>query len=165
MTKRDSETHEPHTPVDHATRGLGLGAHLGAALRNAWRPQPPPPPRLDRDVDTLPTIERVAEVTRFNVLALEQAISPNGGLRAWLKLNVLVALVLAIPAVLVVPVVTYLLGGFATWSVFLAQIAENLLRTAVMVFLIVLVIVVTGRVVRAQLAESKDKTGRGRGGA
>jgi len=79
-------------------------------------------------------------------------LSPQGGLRwAWLKLNLLVAMVIGLPALIVVPVVTFILSGFATWSGFLAQIADNLLHTAVSVLLLVLVVVVIGRIVMSQL--------------
>jgi hypothetical protein len=50
-------------------------------------------------------------------------------LRAWLKLNVLVALVLAIRHV-GRSVIAYLLSGSPLWSQFLAQIINNLLQAA-----------------------------------
>jgi hypothetical protein len=124
----------------------------------AWNPIPVEPPELDSHLENLSGVERVSEVLRFSVLSVEAAISPRGGLRAWLKFNVLVALVLGIPAILVIPVITYLLSGFSTWSQFLAEIANNLLQTAVSLVGMVLVVVVGGRVVMALLASQ----GKGR---
>lgn len=138
---------------DHnIVRASSFPASIGRALMLAWRPIPVEPPALDSHIETLSGVERVAEVLRFNVLTIEAAISPHGGLRAWLKLNVLVALVLAIPAILVVPVITYLLSGFSTWSQFLAEIANNLLQAAISMVGMVLVVVIGGRIVMALLA-------------
>ncbi len=133
-------------------RAESLPARIGRAVMLAWRPIPVKPPELDSHLESLSGVERVAEVLRFTVLSVEAAISPRGSLRAWLKLNVLGALVLAIPAMLVVPVITYLLNGFSTWSQFLAQIANNLLQAAVSLVGMVLVIVVGGRIIMTLLA-------------
>ncbi len=139
-----------------------IGARMMRAVALAWRPVSLNPPAIDPDLETLPVLERVAETLRFTVLSIESAVSPQGGLRAWLKLNFLVAAVLAIPALLIVPVVTYLLNDFATWSVFISQIASNLLSTAISVLLIVIVVVITGRVVMWQLNSAGNKGRRGR---
>lgn len=162
MTNRDNGVPNSISPVEPARPEPTLYTRIVTALRTAWQPIPPPPPQLDSNVDHLPWFERVAEVVRFNLLSLEHAISPNGGLRAWLKLNVLLAIVLAIPAVLLVPLITYLLSGFVTWAEYLTQIAQNLLRAAVMILGLVLIVVVTGRVIKAQLTSSRSKRGRGR---
>ena len=138
---------------DHnIARASSIPASVGRALMLAWRPIPIEPPALDSHLETLSGVERVAEVLRFNVLSIEAAISPHGGLRAWLKLNVLATLTLAIPAMLVVPVITYLLSGFSTWSLFLAEIANNLLQTAVSMVGMILVVVIGGRIVMGLLA-------------
>jgi hypothetical protein len=144
---------------DHGSvPAMSLPARISRALMHAWRPTPVAPPTLDSNLEALSGIERVAEVLRFSALSVENAISPHGGLRAWLKLNLLVALVLAIPAVLVVPVITYLLSGFSTWAQFLAAIANNLLSAAVSMVGMVLVVVIGGRIVMALLASQ----GKGR---
>lgn len=143
---------------DRPTRGSAasggsqptLSDRILAALHRAWRPVPPPPPHLDPNLAELPTITRVSETFRYSILDLEQAISPNGGLRAWVQLNVLVALVLAVPAFLVIPIVTLILSGFATWSDFLARISINLLTAAAAIFVAVVVLVLTGRVIEGE---------------
>lgn len=131
---------------------LTLPARISRALMLAWNPSRIKLPELDPHLEALPPVERVSEVLRFSVLSVEAAISPNGGLRAWLKLNVLVALVLAIPAALVVPVITYLLSGFSTWSQFLAEIANNLLQATASLVGMVFVVVIGGRIILALLA-------------
>lgn len=127
-----------------------LSERVLAALRRSWRPFPPAPPRLDPNLPDLPALTRIAETLRYSILELEQAVSPNGGLRAWVQLNVLVALVLAVPAFLVIPVVTLILSGFATWSDFLARIGTNLLIFSAAIFGAVLILVFTGRVIESE---------------
>ena len=154
----DVQGHAESESDHNIVRASSIPATIGRALMLAWHPIPIEPPALDSHLETLSGVERVAEVLRFYVLSIEAAISPHGGLRAWLKLNVLAALVVAIPATLVVPVVTYLLSGFSNWSLFLAEIANNLLQTAVSVIGMVLVVVIGGRIAMSLLLSK----GRGR---
>ena len=92
-----------------------------------WQPKPVERPQIDRSLVSLPPIQRSAEVLRYSLLKAEHWLSPNGRLRAWMKLNILAALFIGIPALIVVPILTYLLGQFVTWMLFLAQAARNLL--------------------------------------
>ena len=118
------------------------------ALVSAWNPERVPRPSISSDLERLPAVERITEVVRFDALAAEHSLSPRGGLRAWLKLNVLAALVIGAPALIVVPVATYLLGGVATWSQLLLSIAVNLLMTAVAVLGTLLVLLLIAAVLR-----------------
>lgn len=45
----------------------------------------------------------------------------------WLRFNLLAALIIGIPALIIVPIVTFILGAFATWTAFLAAAAFNFL--------------------------------------
>src|SRR5687768_15168526 len=92
-----------------------------------WKPQALTAPVIDSNFQQMHELERVTEVLRYSIGKLEFWISPEGNLREWLRFNVAIAIVLSIPALLIVPVVTYLLGQFATWSALLVQIANNLL--------------------------------------
>jgi hypothetical protein len=158
MTHSDAgHERSANSSSDSESAKPGLTGSILIALRRAWRPTPPNPPRIDPDLTSLSALPRVTEALRYSILDLERAISPNGGLRAWAQLNVLVALVLAIPAFLVVPVVTLLLSGFATWSEFLKQIFVNLLVAAVAIFLAVLVLVLAGRVIEAELRRHRGR--------
>ena len=93
-------------------------------------------PMVDPDLSRMGFVPRSAEVMRFQVLRLEHALSPGGGLRCWMKLNVLLALGLAIPALLLVPPITWILAGMATWSAYLAAVVLNLLLALVYAILI-----------------------------
>ena len=97
-------------------------------------------PAVDPELARLSFVPRSAEVVRYQVLRLEHALSPSGGLRYWLKLNVLLALGLAIPVILLVPLATAILAAFATWSVYLAAASLNLLLALVYAILIAVIL-------------------------
>jgi len=91
-----------------------------------WEPSQIEEPRVDPDLNHLNQVQRSAEVLRYSILRTEYWISPRGTLREWLRLNVAIAIVLGIPSLLIVPVVTYLINKFVTWSDLLVRIATNL---------------------------------------
>lgn len=106
---------------------------IGETIRASYDPRPLAKPTVDPHLATLPAIERVAEVCRYTLAKLEYSLSAGGGLRAWFKLNLLIAVLLAIPALLVLPVITLVLGTFASWAEFLAVIASHLLSATMAV--------------------------------
>ena len=126
---------EPETRLP-ATRERGLPTRIMSAWASAWRPMPVPVPKVDPELDCLGFVPRSAEVIRYQVLRVEHALSPGGGLRCWLKLNVLLALGLAIPAILLVPPVTAVLVAFSTWAGYLAAATLSLLLALVYMILI-----------------------------
>jgi hypothetical protein len=96
----------------------------------SWQPIPVVPPIPPFEISSLPWVHRVAAVLRYAVLVLEYSLSPGGSLRAWLKLNLMIGIVLGITASIVVPMVTILLAGIASWTALLLQIVLNLLDAA-----------------------------------
>jgi hypothetical protein len=123
---------QPRVPL---TRARGLPARIKSMWASAWRPMPVPAPTVDPDLACLGFLPRSAEVMRYQVLRLEHALSPGGALRHWLKLNILLALGLAIFAILVILPVTWILAGMASWSAYLAAVALNLLLALVYIIL------------------------------
>jgi hypothetical protein len=124
---------EPRLP---STRARGLPTKIKSAWACAWRPVPLPAPTVDPELIGMAFVPRSAEAIRYQVLRMEHALSPSGALRCWLKLNVLLALGLAIPAILLVPPATAIIAAFATWSAYLAAVALNLLLALVCAILI-----------------------------
>ena len=100
-------------------------------LATAWQPAPLATPVPVETLSVLDFMERSAAALAYQVLRLEYALSPAGHLRAWAMLSLKIGLMLAIPAILVVPPVTWILSGMATWSAHLAAIALNLLLALV----------------------------------
>jgi hypothetical protein len=84
-------------------------------IRRHWRPEPLDPPRVDPDLSNLTGPERSAETIRYSILSAEFWLSPKGYLREWLRFNTKVASILFVPALLVVPIITFTLGQFKTW--------------------------------------------------
>jgi hypothetical protein len=117
---------------------------IAKAFQRAWKPVPVPPPEVDPQLTALPLIQRSAEVLRYKILQLEYAVSPEGALRGWFKLNVLLFLLIGIPAVLFVPVITLILGSLAVWTDFLANAVMNILRALVGLLAIGAIITVVG---------------------
>ncbi len=124
---------EPGLP---ACRTGSVNAALKSMWASAWRPVPVPAPTVDPGLARLGFAPRSAEVVKYQMLRLEHAISPSGAIRCWLKLNLLLGLGLAIPAVLLVPPMTAILAAFASWSAYLAAVALNLLLALVYAILI-----------------------------
>ena len=130
-------------------RKRSLAATVQDILRTTWQPSVVPLPVVDPDLAELPTLERVAEVCRYQLLQLEYSLSRGGGIREWLRLNLLLAVLLIIPALLVVPVVTWLLGSFVTMTAFVYQAAQNLFWTALTIIATISVVLIFAYVLRA----------------
>lgn len=96
-------------------------------LQKHWQPQPIASPTVDPALHQLSGIERSAEVIRHSLLSAEYWIASNGWFRAWFRLNVRLAVIVAIPALMIVPLVTFALGQFSNWASLIAQTSTNLL--------------------------------------
>ena len=118
------------------TQACRIPAAVHSFFAEAWLPEPLPAPCVIKDLSRLGFLERASAALTYQVLRLEYALSPAGHLRAWVLLSIKTGLVLAIPAVLIVPLVTWLLTGLATWAALLAAIALNMLLALVYVVLI-----------------------------
>ena len=113
-----------------------------------WCPREIARPRVEPDLSRLGPVERSAEVIRYSLCRAEYWISPNGWLREWFRINLWFAVVLAIPALLVAPVGSYLLERMAAGSGLMAEVAQHLaqlpeaLRSGVVIVAAVVVIFV-----------------------
>ena len=56
-------------------------------FRRHWNPEKIEKPTVDTELEDLDAATRSCEVIRFSLLSLEWWLSPQGTLRAWLKLN------------------------------------------------------------------------------
>ena len=84
--------------------------------KHHWNPQPIDRPQVDPELPKLNGLQRATESIRYSILSLEWWLSPNGKLREWLKLNGKIGSVLVIPAVLVVPLVSFILWQMSKWA-------------------------------------------------
>lgn len=92
-----------------------------------WHPEPLQPPIIDSDLPALSPVERSAEVLRYTCCNIEYWLSPGGALREWLKFNLRIALAIAVPSLLVIPIITFTLGQFKTWVDLITQTLSNLI--------------------------------------
>ncbi len=113
---------------------------------------------VDHDLPRLSAIERSAEVMRFMGHRLVYWLSPQGQLREFIKLNLRVALTVAIPALLVAPLITLALGQFQTWAVMLTQAVTSFVLFPLSVLLSILLVCGLLYIIRTCL----DLRGRGR---
>jgi hypothetical protein len=118
-----------------------------------WKPQPIPLPKVHHQLALLPASQRFAEVLSYSVARFEYWISPGGALREWTRLNLAVAFLIGIPALIVVPIGTYLLWQFTTWSNYLVQIAKNFVLFPVMMLAAVALLTALLGIVRAMLGK------------
>jgi hypothetical protein len=106
---------------------------------------------VDPDLPNLGGVQRSAEVFRYSILSIEWWLSPQGTLREWLRLNGKISSVLLIPALLVVPLVTFILWQIAKWMGFLVGIAGNILVFPLLALLAIGVIAATAALLRTFL--------------
>lgn len=100
----------------------------------AWNPTPIDKPAVHRSLPHLPWPQRVGGVLTYSMARMEYWISPSGILREWLRLVVKISLYLAIPAFLLVPIITLLLMEAVSFTEAISQIAVNVLRTLAAIF-------------------------------
>lgn len=98
-------------------------ATSGSQLR--WSPRGVPRPVVDPALTELHPVVRAAEVLRYSACKFEYWISPGGHAREALRLSCLVAALLAIPVLLVMPLVTLVLVQVAGWLELLVAILIN----------------------------------------
>src|SRR4051812_4747022 len=99
---------------------------LFSKIKEHWHPEPIQPPEVDPDLPRLTGLQRATESLRYSILSVEWWLSPNGKLREWLRINGKLGSVLLIPAVLVVPLITFILWQMSKWVGWLVSIAGNL---------------------------------------
>lgn len=127
-----------------AVRKAGTGCSARPTLQSdlAWNPTSIQKPIVHKSLPHLPWPERVGTVFAYSVARLEYWVSPSGILREWFRLVFKVFLFLAIPTVLLCPVITYVFTQAETWTAALLRIALNLLYTLVILFAIGIVAVI-----------------------
>lgn len=116
---------------------------VGGLFRTPWHPTPLDPPTVDREIGGLDPLTRSAESIRYSILSVEFWISPRGQVREWLRHNTRLAVLLAVPAFLVLPIITFALWQFVSWMVALVSIAGKLIVLPILALIAAVVIVVT----------------------
>ena len=105
-----------------------------------WQPKPLPVPEVDNELPHLSAIERSAEVCRFITNKLEYAISPFGHLREFIKLNIRLAVSIALPVLMVAPLVTMAITQFKVWIAMLTETFSSFVLFPLSVVLSILLV-------------------------
>lgn len=101
----------------------------GQAL-GKWEPIPTQRPLVNSQLIQLPALERANEVLRYNLARLNHWLSPGGFLREWLRHCLNLTVLVAIPILLLTPVLTLILTSAVTWSAAIAEVFHNLALAA-----------------------------------
>lgn len=118
-----------------------------------WQPTPLAAPQVDPELPRLTALERSAEVFRYWIHRFEYWLSPMGWLREWLRFNLRFALLLAVPSLLVVPLISFALGQLSSWSALLAQTTSRMILfplSALMIVGLVSGLIYIGRAIAQQ---------------
>ncbi len=137
MSENKSELEgENNIPTKNAPQSSDIQKTAGRSMKKAislYFPSTPAPlkkPHIDKDFNDLPVIDRVTESISYNILCLEYSISPKGGLRQWIKINISLLLLFGIPILIFVPLATYFMAGFSDISELFSNATHFLLESA-----------------------------------
>ena len=136
------EWDQPHHPQQASTAAnpASFAKRLRRTFIQHWRPKALDKPQVDHDLHRLSGIERAAEVLRFMLHRLEYWISPLGHLREFVKLNFRLAIAIAIPVMMVAPLVTMALDQFKAWINLLTQTMSSFVLFPLSVVLSILLV-------------------------
>jgi hypothetical protein len=102
-----------------------------------WNPNTITQPILDPDLERMPVLRRTAVILHYRLAALEYALSPNGTLRAFVRLCTMLGLMLSISALLILPPLVLLFYGLADVAAAIAQACLSILKAMLYVIGIV----------------------------
>lgn len=123
-----------------------------------WAPAPIPSPGIDPHVGWRPPLERAAEVLRYRLHCLEHTLSPDGELRAWGKVCLRICLVLALPALFVIPLLVVIARGLVDLTSAGARICQNLLEIVLSVVVIAVVLLVAVKALKSRSRQAQSIT-------
>jgi hypothetical protein len=107
------------------------------SIKRYWEPKPIDPPKPDPEIEKMSGPQRSAEVIRYSILSVEYSLSPFGRLREWIRLNSKLSMILLIPALLVLPLITWIIYLVAGWVAMLVGLAGNLIVLPIAVLIAV----------------------------
>ncbi len=115
-----------------------------------WTPAPVPAPGLDPQLGRRPALERAAKVLLYQLHVLEYALFPAGELRAWMRICLRISLILALPALFVMPALIVLATGLADITAAGARTCRSLLEITVCLVITAAIIWVVAKIVTSR---------------
>ena len=98
-------------------------------------------PVVDTQLAQMNGLQRAAESFRYVLLCAERWISPEGSLRSWLRVNCRLCAWLLIPALFVLPAISFILWQLAFWWSLFTGIVGKL-------FLVILVLLIVRKMTK-----------------
>lgn len=124
--KRNHNSQQEHLIVSSHQGSLQKKSNLLVSILSACLPSPPVPlVHPTCDIEDLPAIPRITESITYFILLVEYNISPNGGLRQWIKMTLSLALLVGIPTACFLPIIE----GLKVISISTVLILENILKS------------------------------------
>jgi len=118
-------------------------------IKKQWQPKPVNPPVVDPEIENLDPLQRSAEVIKYSILSIEFWISPKGQVREWLRNNTHMAAWLAVPTILVLPIILLAVVLVGAILAGLVGIFGNLIIFPILALLAGLVILIAIRIVKS----------------
>jgi hypothetical protein len=97
-------------------------------------------PLVNKNLSKLDGLTRSTESIRYFLLNVEYWISPDGRVREWLRYNVLLFILLVIPAIFVMPAIGLILWQLTGWLSMLQTIGIRLIVLPILFLAALLVI-------------------------
>ena len=118
-------------------------------MKLSWRLTHLCQPSVDPLFPKMGCLDRTAESLRYCLLKTEHWLSPRGFLREWLRNNSTVAILLGIPALLVMPVLLLLFTQIVSFTGMLMMIAKNIAMALMAMLAALVALAILRRVVWA----------------
>jgi hypothetical protein len=158
----EQEDSWPRQPAQPSKVNPNLARRARGLVLRHWDPKKLEPPGIDPELLHLTPVERASEVFRYTVLSLEYWLSSGGALREWIRLNLRVALTLAVPSLLVVPLITFALREINVWVALVIASTSNFILFPLSALLIVGLISALVHLARSVLAARHPQRDRDR---
>lgn len=120
-----------------------------------WKPRPLAEPVCSPHLENLSFPVRSCLCVQYGFLRLEYAISRGGHLREWVKLNLLIALTLGVPAFLILPQACILASLFSVFAISMEQALLATLHAVLYGLGCIGLLTASGMILRAVLKHRK----------
>ena len=96
-------------------------------------------PTVNVSLHRLNSLQRAVESFRYVALSIEVWISPEGNLRKWVKANTRLAVFMAVPTLMVFPVVTMALWELESWMSSLTTMVSKFIALPILTLLALMI--------------------------
>jgi len=117
-------------------------------IRECFNPVPIEPPKVDPEFPEMCGLQRSAESIRYGILTFEYWVSASGKLREWVRNNMLLASLLAVPILIIMPLIGLMLWQLMSWISMLTSLAGSLILFPILVLVALLCVVIIINIIK-----------------